>query len=247
MVLLVDVGNTNIYVGIFDGTNMDTFRINTIPTQTVDELYHDLSRFIRHHDIDDIVVSSVVPKLSLEFKKLGKKYFDLDVLMVEPGVKTGVKVKADNPKEVGADIISVTAGLDSKEPCLIVDLGTATKLIYTSDATIFGVVIMPGLEMSIKSLSTKTALLPDVELLVPPKVLATNSANAIQSGIFYGHAAAIDGLVEKIAKEVNTQFKVILTGGLSSVISPLLNTKHTRKPRLVLEGLVNIYNKNKKG
>jgi len=248
MILLLDVGNTNIYAGLSqDNEILKTFRLNTNSSLTVDELYMQIKPFINNDQITQVLISSVVPKVSIELKKMAQKFLQVEAIIIKPGIKTGVLVKADNPKEVGSDLICVTAGLNSINPTLIIDLGTATKLIYTNNYTILGVVIMPGIQMSISALNANTALLPEVELNIPPNVLGTNTINCIQSGILYGHACAIDGLINKIKKEVKQELDVVLTGGLSSLISLILETEHERQPRLVLEGMLKIYQKNQRG
>ncbi len=246
MILLLDVGNTNIYAGIYDQVKLiDTFRLNTVIGKTPDEYYQSLQSFVATYKITDVMISSVVPKVTIELKKLAQKFYNVAALVVEPGIKTGILIKADNPREVGADLICVAAGLIQDVPTLIIDLGTATKYIYVKNKTIMGVIIAPGIYSSMMSLTKNTALLPEVELNVPPKVLGNNTAACIQSGILYGNASAIDGLITRISREVNEPFDIVLTGGLSSIIEPLMYTKAKREPRLVLQGMINIYNKNR--
>lgn len=245
-ILLLDVGNTNIYAGIYDGNDLlETFRVNTGLGSTPDEYYQSIRMFLSTYEITDIMISSVVPNVTLELRKMAQKFFNIEPLMVEQGVKTGIQVKADNPKEVGADLICVAAGLKDVLPTLIIDLGTATKYIYVKNRTIMGVIISVGIYLSMQTLTKSTALLPEVDLVAPAKVLGHNTIACIQSGILYGAAASIDGLVDRIKEEVNEDFKVILTGGLSSIIEPIVKTEVTREPRLVLYGMIEIYHKNR--
>ncbi len=246
MILLLDIGNTSIYMGISDGkTIIDTYRMNTEIEKTPDEYYATLKSFFDITQITDLAISSVVPRVTEAFKKIGHKYFHKAPLIVGPGVKTGVNIKTDNPKEVGGDLICDAAAIEHNDkPTLIIDLGTANKFIYVKNKTITGVIISTGIQVSRQALIGNTALLPDIDIITPPKVLGTNTIQCMQSGLTYGTAALIDGLVERIQEEVNEAFDVILTGGLSIIIQDLCKTPMIREPRLVLKGLLNIYLRN---
>lgn len=246
MILLLDIGNTSIYMGISDGKEIiKTFRMNTEVEKTPDEYYATLKSFFDITKINHLAVSSVVPRVTEVFKKLGIKYFNEAPIIVGPGIKTGVNIKTDNPKEVGSDLICDAAAVESTEtPTLIIDLGTANKFIYVKNKAITGAIISTGIQVSRQALIGNTALLPDIDIVTPPKVLGSNTIQCMQSGLTYGTAALIDGLVERIQEEVKEPFKVILTGGLSIIIKDLCKTPLVREPRLVLEGLLNIYLKN---
>lgn len=246
MILLFDVGNTNISIGLSDGTKVyDTYRLNTEVTKTADEYFIAMKALIDMSDVKAIAISSVVPRITEKLKDISTRFFKLEPLIVGPGIKTGINVKTDNPKEVGADLICGAVAVEDESPStLVVDLGTAIKYIYVKHKTILGVVITPGVSISIKALVGNTALLPDIDIEVPKKVLGTNTITCMQSGMTYGVAAQVDGLIERIKVETNDSFQVILTGGLSQTIAPLCNQELTRDPDLVLKGLLKIYNRN---
>jgi type III pantothenate kinase len=246
MILLFDVGNTNITFALSSRKQVyESYRLNTEIRQTSDEFYVALKSFINFSDVKSIAISSVVPRITEMIKEMSEKYLNQTPLIVGPGVKTGLMVKTDHPREVGADLICAAVGVSNeKESSLIVDLGTAIKYIYVKNKTILGVVISPGVNISIKALVGNTALLPDIDIEVPSKVLGTNTIHCMQSGVTYGVAAEVDGMVQRIHQEVKEDFKVVLTGGLSKMIAPLCLTKLTLDFDLVLKGLLEIYNKN---
>jgi len=246
MILLFDVGNTNISIGLSDGkTILDTFRLNTEVTKTADEYYIAMKSLVDMNRITAVAISSVVPRITEKLKDISTRFLKIDPLCVGPGIKTGINVKTDNPREVGGDLICGAVAVEPiKAPVLVVDLGTAIKYIYVKNKTILGVIITPGVSISIKALVGNTALLPDIDIEVPKKVLGTNTISCMQSGVTYGVASQVDGLIERIRDEVNEDFTVILTGGLSQTIAPLCKHELTRDPDLVLKGLLNIFNRN---
>ncbi len=246
MILLFDVGNTNVFIGVSDGFKIiDTYRLNTEVTKTADEYYIQMKNLIDFQAVKHIAISSVVPRLTEKLKEIAKKFVGIEPLIVGPGVKTGLNIKTDHPREVGADLICDAVGLDDDmDPALVVDLGTAIKYIYVKHKTILGVIITPGVNVSIKALVGQTALLPDIDIEVPKKVLGTNTIHCMQSGVTYGVAAQVDGLIDRIKAEVNEDFKVILTGGLSSLIAPLCSHPLVVDQDIILKGLLKIYNKN---
>lgn len=246
MFLLFDVGNTNIFIGVSDGFKIiDTYRLNTEVTKTADEYFIQLKSLIDFKSVKHIAISSVVPRVTERLKEISLKFVGIEPLIVGPGIKTGLNIKTDHPREVGADLICDAVGIDDDiEKALIVDLGTAIKYIYVKHKTILGVIITPGVNISIKALVGQTALLPDIDIEVPKKVLGTNTIHCMQSGVTYGVAAQVDGLIDQIRAEVDEDFKVILTGGLSEMIAPLCNHELTVDQDLILKGLLKIYNKN---
>lgn len=246
MILLFDVGNTNISIGLSDRkTILDTFRLNTEVTKTADEYYIAMKSLVDMKSITAVAISSVVPRITEKLKDISTRFLKIDPLIVGPGIKTGINVKTDNPREVGADLICGAVAVEPmKTPVLVVDLGTAIKYIYVKNKTILGVIITPGVSISIKALVGNTALLPDIDIEVPKKVLGTNTISCMQSGVTYGVASQVDGLIERIRDEVNEEFTVILTGGLSQTIAPLCKHELTRDSDLVLKGLLNIFNRN---
>lgn len=247
MLLLFDVGNTNISIGLSDGEHvLETYRLNTEVQKTADEYFIQIKSLIDVKKIDEIAISSVVPRITEKLKEIALRFFGIEnPLSVGPGVKTGLNVKTDNPREVGADIICDAVAVEGASlPMLVIDLGTANKYIYVKNKTILGVIITPGVNISIKALVGNTALLPDIDIEVPKKVLGTNTISCMQSGVTYGVAAQVDGLIERIKDEVKEPFDVILTGGLSQTIQPLCKHVLKRDPDLVLKGLLAIRNKN---
>lgn len=248
MILLFDVGNTTVSIGISDGNSiLETYKLNTEIQKTADEYWIQMRSLIPVSEITGIAISSVVPRMTEKLKEIAEKHFKKESLIVGPGVKTGLNIKTDHPREVGADLIcDAVAVEDDITPTLVVDLGTAIKYIYIKNKTILGVIITPGVSISIKALVGNTALLPDIDIEVPKKVLGTNTIACMQSGVTYGVASQVDGLIERIKDEVKEDFKVILTGGLSETITPLCKHPLTRDPDLVHKGLLQIYNRNVK-
>ncbi|MDI6451973.1 type III pantothenate kinase [Peloplasma aerotolerans] len=246
MILLFDVGNTNVSIGLADDKGLvETYRLNTEVNKTADEYYVSMRDLFDVKLIKEIAISSVVPRITEKLKEISKKFFKIDPLIIGPGVKTGLNIKTDHPKEVGGDLICAAVAVeDTKNPTLVVDLGTAIKYIYIKNKTILGVIITPGVGISIKALVGNTALLPDIDIEVPKKVLGTNTIACMQSGVTYGVAAQVDGLVERVRDEVQEDFDLILTGGLSETIAPLCKHPLTRDPDVVLNGLLKIFKRN---
>lgn len=246
MILLFDVGNTQISIGLSDGKHiLETYRLNTEVQKTSDEYWIQMKNLTDLSKVKTIAISSVVPRITEKLREISQRFFNLEPLVVGPGVKTGLNVKTDHPREVGADLICDAVAVEyNPNPVLIVDLGTAIKYIYVKNKTILGVIITPGVNISIKALVGNTALLPDIDIEVPKKVLGTHTIACMQSGVTYGVAAQVDGLIERIKEEVNEHFDVILTGGLSQTIAPLCKYPLTRDPDLVLKGLLSIYHRN---
>lgn len=247
MILLVDIGNTNIVLGFAEGNQIiETYRIKTDLNRTADEYYVLIKPILEQYQIVDIIISSVVPVITSALKKALVKQTKLQPMILGPGVKTGVQLKVDDPKTVGADIICDVAGVKGlAEEAIIIDLGTATKYIYTKNQTFYGVSIAPGVSVSMKALVNHAALLPSVELICPKKVIGTSTVGCIQSGVIYGAAAQVDGMIERIKEEVGcTNAKVFATGGLSSLIVPLCKNEIVLLEGLTLTGLFNIYKLN---
>lgn len=246
MIILIDVGNTEVKIGISNGIDISQkFRVSTDRNLSADAYYLLIHPFIKSEVIEKVAIASVVPPVTKALKDVFIKYYNIQPLVVSPGIKTGINVKTDYPKEVGADLICAVAGVRHEAmPVLIVDLGTATKYIYMDKATIKGVIITPGVMISMRAMVSNTALLPEFDLEVPSKVLGTNTIACMQSGVTYGVAAQVDGLVERIRSEVGTPFKVVMTGGLSEMIEPLCHTIVSRDEHLVLKGLLDILLKN---
>lgn len=249
MKVAIDIGNTTIAIGLSkDGQLIEKiFRINTEKNKSSDEYTLLLNDFVS--SCSEAIVSSVVPELNEVFYDYFMNRFNVECLFVGTGVKTGIKINSDNPKEVGADLIgnSVAATTLYSETCLVIDLGTATTFTYLENKILKGVVIATGLTTSRNALISKTSLLPQVELKAPKKVLGTNSVDCIKSGIVYGHASLIDGMIRRIKDETHKQdLEVIMTGGHARIVHALCEEELTLDETLILKGLLLILEKNKR-
>lgn len=247
MLLLIDVGNTTINMAISDRKEiLNTFKINTDLVKTSDEYHSSIKSLLDLTLIKEVFIASVVPQITQILFQLFNKFLKVTPMILETGFKTGVSVITDNPKEVGADIIATAAAVVSKtENTLIVDLGTATKYIYIEKNQIKGVIITPGLKVSLNALVKNTALLPDIDVAVPKRVLGRNTIDAMQSGATYGSSVQVDGLIKLIKEEVKKDFKIITTGGYSKIIIPMLKHQNINVENLIFDGMLKIYKLNK--
>ncbi len=248
MILLVDVGNSNIVFGFSNGKEIiNTFRFKSLTDITTDEYYLVIKAMLDKYEVDDVIISSVVPVITSALKKLFVKYLKKDPIIIGPGIKTGIELKCDDPKTVGADMICDCAGaMKYFNEAIIIDLGTATKYIYAKNNKFLGCSISPGVSISMKALVNNAALLPQFELITPKRVLSTNTINCLQSGVLYGASSQVDGMIDKILNELgNKDIKIIATGGLSKVIIPLCSHDIKMVDNLTLCGLLEIYYKNK--
>jgi type III pantothenate kinase len=244
MILLFDIGNTNIHVSkVIDNIIHEQYRIKTSNQLTQDELYQKIKHYI-DQKVEGVSISSVVPSVSNIVYDMVKSYFHIEPLVIKAGIKTGLMIKTDHPQEVGADLICASVFVKGKGHQVIVDLGTAIKYIYVHDYTLKGVIITPGIDISIKALVGGTALLPDIHIEVPNTVLGTNTIHCMQSGMTYGIAAQIEGLLSRMQEEVKVPFEVVLTGGRAAMISPILRFPHTLDEHVVLKGLYDIHKRN---
>lgn len=250
MIILVDIGNTNIVIGIVNNNEItDTYRLATDTTLTVDEYASKLRGLdIKKEEVEGVAISSVVPQLDHIFENLFIKYYNKKALVVGAGIKSGLKLKIDNQKQLGADLLCDCVGAYEKYPgdILVVDLGTATKLLAVNkNKEYLGGAIAPGIISSLNSLVASAAKLSNINLAIPPKTIETETTRCIQSGAIVGHACMINGLLTKMKKELNSNdVKVVLTGGLSYLIKDLLEHDYSYEPNILLEGLLTIYNKN---
>lgn len=253
MLLVIDVGNSNIVLGIYDDTSLvKDWRISTDKSKTADEygiLVHDLLRLagIAFADIRDLIISSVVPTLTGVLEKLSRQYFGLTPYVVGPGIKTGMSIHYDNPKEVGADrIVNAVAGYEKfKTALIIVDFGTATTFDYVNRKGEYcGGAIAPGLMISMEALFQRASKLPRVEIVKPPAIIAKNTVNSMQAGIFYGYVGLVDEIVGRMKRESKENLKVIATGGLAGLIAPESKTIDGVEEYLTLEGLRILYQRN---
>ena len=248
MKVVIDIGNTTITIGLSeDGKTIDkVYRINTEKNKSFDEYSFTLKNFIP--SCSSVIVSSVVPELNGVFRAFFRQNFNITPLFLGKGVKTGIQVLTDNPKEVGSDIISNCVGATNiySDTCLIIDLGTATTFSYIENKALKGVIISTGLTTSKNALISKASLLPKIELTPPKKLLGTNSADSIKAGLLFGHASMIDGMIKRIKTEINKKdLKVILTGGHSKIVHPLTEEDIILDTRIILKGLLILLEKNK--
>ncbi len=243
MILLLDIGNTNIKIGIAkDNVIVNKFIISSKVDYTSDELYSRINSFV-NEDIDKVVVSNVKPKLTQTVKIAFETHYNITPIFLGVGVKTKLSVVTDNPKEVGADLIAGCVGAVNKygKDVVVVDLGTATKFTCVENDSLNGVIICPGVEISLASLTKNGALLPDVSIAKPKKVLGTNTVECIQSGIYYQTLSTINGILDLLKKEYKNGFKTVLTGGVAVYFKEEFeNSEIIYDDYLVLEGLLKI-------
>ncbi len=251
-IIAVDIGNTETTVGIAGKNNWDSYRFTTRDTNTPDELLALFNSTFQINsevkkNIEGAIICSVVPQATNSFSEAIHKYLSLEPIIVGPGIKTGLKVNIDNPKELGPDRIanSVAGYLITNSDTVVIDLGTATTFdVVSKNKEYLGGSIAPGIKISLDALTSKTASLKSVELDTPNKVIGKNTYEAIQSGLIMGHASMIDSMVEKIILEIDIKPKIILTGGLSKVVQPILNVNVEYIENLTLVGLEEIFKLN---
>ena len=253
MILAVDVGNTNIMFGCFENDEIVfVARVATDDKKTEDEyaglMLNILGAYnVKKKDVSGAIISSVVPQLTTAIKKAVKFICGAEPLVVGPGIKTGIGIQCDNPASVGADLICacVATHFIYGSPALIVDLGTATKMtVLNQKGSFIGVSIIPGVKTGLRALAAGTAQLPLVGLEAPSAVVGKNTVDCIKSGVVFGHASMIDGMIDRICDELGEALPVYATGGLASVIIPYCKHEIKTDEHLVLEGLNILYKKN---
>ncbi len=253
MLLAIDVGNTNTVVGLFNGHELaDHWRIATDAHRTSDELALMIQQFLGFHgfsfdnSITGVAISSGVPRVTGELRQMTERYFGLPALVVEPGVRTGMPILYNDPKEVGADRIANAVGAFDLYggPSICVDFGTATTIEAISDrGEYLGGAICPGVEISLDALFEKAAGLKRVELGPPKHVIGKSTVESIQSGAMHGFSAQVDGLVERFVGEIG-EATVVATGGLAELLMPFIRTIQHYEPWLTLYGLRIIFERN---
>lgn len=258
MILVLDAGNTNIVLGIYKEKNLILeCRLGTDAKRTADEYGIQVLELFAHNninpnDIEGVIISSVVPNIMYSIEHMVRKYFEINPIVVGAGVKTGINIKYDNPRSVGADRIvnAVAAHEIFKRPLIIIDFGTATTYCaVTNKGDYLGGAISPGIKISADALFEKAAKLPRIELLKPSRVICKNTISSMQSGIIYGYIGQVDYIVTKMKEEMielgEEEPYVIATGGLATLISKESKTIDEVTPFITLEGLRIIYEKNK--
>lgn len=255
MVLAVDIGNTNIVLGGFMGDDLKfVARIATNAAKTEDEYATKIKSILYLHEVDKTeisgaIISSVVPPLTRVMSDAVKMVYGVEPLLVGPGIKTGINIHCDDPSTVGADLICacVAANFIYGNPSLVIDMGTATKMmVIDSTGTFIGVSIIPGVNIALKALASGTAQLPQISLEAPKSVIGKNTADCMRSGAVFGNASMIDGMIDRFNDEMGCNLKTIATGGLASTIIKHCRHEITEDRDLVLKGLNILYKKNTK-
>lgn len=254
MLLTFDVGNTNIVMGVYKNDVLLTnWRMATDHSRSADEIGIFILHLFKHEkleasDVTDIIISSVVPHVMYSLLHMAQKYFDKDPIVIGPGIKTGMNIKYDNPRQVGADRIvnAVAAYKKYGGPLIVVDFGTATTFCAITDKCEYlGGAILPGIKISADALFERAAKLTRVELVKPDKIICKNTTQSVQAGIVYGYVGSVDYIVKKMKKELGGDIKVVATGGLSTLIASESDEITIVDKNLTLDGLNIIYNMNK--
>lgn len=251
MLLAVDVGNTNIVLGVIDGEKLiSSGRFSTNIYETEDECAMKIYSFLNLHNniqIDGAIISSVVPALVTTLKKAIHTVCKVNAIVVGPGIKTGLSIKIDDPAQLGADLVvgAVAAKEKYPQPTIIFDLGTATTgSVLDKDGNFLGGTITTGVKTSINALSAGAALLPQIDITAPKKIIGTNSIESMQSGCVIGTACMLDGLIDKFEQELGEKATVVVTGGLGKSIAKNCSHDMIIDENLLIDGLRIIYNKN---
>ena len=253
MILTIDIGNSNITFGGFNGDELVfVARMSTNTSKTEDEYATKILSTLAIHNVDKseisgAIISSVVPPLNSVIKNAVKFIYAVEPMIVGPGIKTGINIHCDTPSSVGADIICACVAVQHlySAPSLIIDMGTATKMMVISSSKAFiGASIIPGILMGLNALADETAQLPKIGLEAPDRIVAKNTVDCMKSGVVFGNASLIDGMIERICDEVGEQLPVYATGGFASVILPHCKHEITLDEHLILKGLNILYKKN---
>ena len=255
MILTMDIGNTNIKTALFDGENMVKYwRLTTNKMMSSDEYGILLMNLFRHSGLDTsivegIIISSVAPSINFTIEHMAQNYFSLQPMMLAPGVKTGINLRYDNPRELGSDRIAnaVAAYELYGGPCIFIDFGTATTFgAMSAKGDFLGGAICPGLKSAAEALVDRAAKLPNFELIKPDNVIGKNTITNLQSGIVFGHVGLVTYMVDKFRREMNApQAKVIATGGLALLVADETDRIDVLDGTLTLKGLRLIYEKNR--
>jgi type III pantothenate kinase len=253
MLLCIDIGNTNVVLAVYAGNEiLAEFIVESNLYQTADEYGIKIMDMFNYNNLDfskitGVIIASVVPGLDSVFEKTIKKYLNLEPLFVGPGVKSGIRIKTDNPKQLGADILvgAVAAYHKYGAPVIIIDMGTAITLFYVDhEKELVGGIIVPGIRTSYAGLFSKTSRLEEVRAEKPLNVIGKDTVTCIQSGMIYGTASMIDGLIRKMKKELQKDALVVITGGEALAIKDFLEEEVIYDRHLIMEGLRIIFNRN---
>lgn len=254
MLLVFDVGNTNIKLGLFEGEKLVMIaRTSTVASKTGDELAIEIKGIFEVYGFDisqveGTIISSVVPQVLTSLKRAVRLLFKEEPLVVGPGLKTGINLRIDNPSTAGADLVTGCVGAAEmyKLPCIVISMGTATTIfVINKDKSMIGGAIIPGVGTSLNALVKQGALLPSVAIHAPSRVVGKNTDECMRSGVVIGTASMIDGMIDRMQSEVGEQCSLVATGGLAADIVPSCNHKIELRDDLMLQGLRLIYEKNK--
>ncbi|AST94000.1 MULTISPECIES: type III pantothenate kinase [Sutcliffiella] len=255
MIFVLDVGNTNTVLGVYEKDKLvHHWRIETSRNKTEDEYGMIVKNLLQHvgisfKDFNGIIISSVVPPIMFSLERMCNKYFGINPIVVGPGIKTGLNIKYENPREVGADRIvnAVAAIREYGSPLIIVDFGTASTYCYINEKKQYmGGAIAPGIGISTEALYSRAAKLPRIEIARPEGIIGKTTVSAMQAGILYGYVGQVEGIVERMKQESKEKPKVIATGGLAELIAKESKVIDIVDPFLTLKGLYLIYTKNKR-
>lgn len=255
MLLAVDIGNSHITLGGYEGDTLRFMAHLVTETRRTDDQYaielNDLMTLYHWniHDIDGVIICSVVPELCSTIKSAVYKVTGVVPMVLGPGIKTGLNILIDNPAQLGADLVAGAVAAIAKFPlpCIIFDLGTATTIsVIDKNGNFIGGMICAGVGITLEALTSRTALLPHVSIEKPSAMIGKNSIDSMQSGLVIGTAAMLDGMAERIEKELGSSASLVATGGLAPIVAPNCWRDITLCENLLLDGLKIIYNKNKK-
>ena len=254
MILAIDVGNTNIVLGgVENGKDIFSVRLASDRAKTADQYALDIQGILNMHhvelsDIEGGIISSVVPYLQTVIPQAVKILTGIDIMVVGPGIKTGLDIKTDNPRAVGSDLIvgAVAAREKYSLPIAIVDMGTATTVSVMDESGAYrGGMIIPGMWTSVNALSASAAQLPNIDLTGSAKVLGTNTVDCMRSGALIGCASMLDGIIDRVEEELGTSVTAVLTGGVSPLVAPYCKRTFHLEPDILIRGLELLYEKNR--